>query len=302
MLSKRFFLIVLLLLATFSLTGCSLIKGVKERFFPKKVEQKVTPKAPASAVKRTPPSEAVNKKIAKWKKLLEKEPSNVGAHYSLGSAYREKGETVLALFEFQKVIELSPKSKEAREAKALIKKEAEAARQGWLKVMGKRAQEAVQIVQYTNLSAQLSPITQEVTGAGASPPSSSGKPFASKEGTFPSPTSSVPTSGYQPITPTAQPMKKPGLEKLVKIRNLSGKAKSYGYHLHGEVRNDGSEFLSYVSLKASLYSSGKLVAIGRGYVNNIPAHESRPFSIIITDLGSSHISRHEVEVVTASGE
>lgn len=296
MLSKRF-LVVLLLLAIFSLTGCSLIKGVKERFFPKKVEQKVAP--PAPAVKRTPPSEAVDQKIAKWKKLLEKEPSNIKAHYSLGSAYREKGETVLALFEFQKVIGLSPKSKEAREAKALIKKDAETARQGWLKVMGKQAQEAVQIAQYTNLSAQLSPVTQEVTKAAAPPPGSSGGPFTSKGGAPPSPTS--PTSGYQPITPTAQPVEKPGLEKFVKIRNLSGKTESYGYHLHGEVRNDGSEFLSYVSLKASLYSSGKIVALGRGYVNNIPAHESRPFSIIVTDLGSSRVSRYEVEVITASG-
>lgn len=300
MLSKRF-LVVLLLLAIFSLTGYGLIKGVKERFFPKKVEQKVAP--PAPAVKRTPPSEAVDQKIAKWKKLLEKEPSNIKAHYSLGSAYREKGETVLALFEFQKVIGLSPKSKEAREAKALIKKDAETARQGWLKVMGKQAQEAVQIAQYTNLSAQLSPVTQEVTKAGAPPsPSSSGGPFTSKGGAPPSSTSSVPTSGYQPITPTAQPVEKPGLERFVKIRNLSGKAENYGYHLHGEVRNDGSEFLSYVSLKASLYSSGKIVAIGRGYVNNIPTHESRPFDIIVTDLGSSRVSRHEVEVVTASGE
>lgn len=301
MLSKRF-LVVLLLLATSSLTGCSLIKGVKERFFPKKVEQKVAP--PAPAVKRTPPPEAVDQKIAKWKKLLEKEPSNIKAHYSLGSAYREKGETVLALFEFQKVIGLSPKSKEAREAKALIKKDAETARQGWLKVMGKQAQEAVQIAQYTNLSAQLSPVTQEVTKAGAPPsPSSPGGPFTSKGGAPPSSTSSVPTSGYQPITPTAQPVeKKPGLEKFVKIKNLSGKAESYGYHLHGKVKNEGSEFLSYVSLKASLYSSGKIVAIGRGYVNNITAYESRPFDIIVTDLGSSRVSRYEVEVVTASGE
>ena len=298
MLSKRFFLIVLLLLVTSSLTGCSLINKVKERFFLKKVEQKVTP--PAPAVKQTPPSETVDQKIAKWKKLLEKEPSNVGAHYSLGSAYREKGETVLALFEFQKVIGLSPKSKEAKEAKVLIKKDAETARQGWLKVMGKQAQEAVQIVQYTNLSAQLSPITQEATGAGVSP-GSSGGPFASKGGAPPSSTSSVPTSGYQPITPVSQPVEKPGLKEFAKIKNLSGKAENYGYHLRGEVENSGSEFLSYVSLKASLYSSSKLVAIGRGYVNNIPAHESRPFSIIVTELGSSHISRHKVEVVTASG-
>lgn len=185
---KNFIVIFSIFVFLNSFTGCALLNKIKEKLpFFKKQEIPIVQPQPTSQVpqeiKETP-----EQKIKKWKEELKANPNSLKARFNLASAYSEKGDIALALFEFQEIIRIAPKSEEAKESKEWIKKQSEEAKVAWQNTVGKKVQEAVQIAQYTSITPSLKTVTERV-----------------ERGRIPTmPT--TPLTSYQPVTaqqPTA---------------------------------------------------------------------------------------------------
>jgi tetratricopeptide (TPR) repeat protein len=159
---KKFFILLIFIV----LVGFVLINRFKEKipFFKKQniqvIEQQTPtppPQLPTSEVKQSP-----EEKIRIYEEEVRTNPHNLVARFNLASAYSEKGDTALALFEFQEIIRIAPKSEEAKKAREWIKKQTEEAKVVWQNTVGKKVQEAIQIAQYTSITPTLKSLTEKI--------------------------------------------------------------------------------------------------------------------------------------------
>lgn len=101
-------------------------------------------------------------KLKELEKKVSKNPKNAHLHFLLAEEYRKAGRKILALLEYRKSIELSPKSKDAEKSRAWITQETLFAKEDWRNNVSIRYQLSMQLESYQSITGSLASISQAV--------------------------------------------------------------------------------------------------------------------------------------------
>lgn len=175
--------------------------GIK--FLPNFLKQKkekeelitVLPSQPQQEIKEIKKEPTPEEKIAQLESELKKEPENVSNRAILAYLYFQVGNIASALLEYKKIIEISPKSKEAKDARDWLQQQQNVALSEWKDTFGKKFQEPILLGQYGSITLQLQAITQqkELTPTASLSPTTD---TISKPTSLTPPLSMIPTQPY----------------------------------------------------------------------------------------------------------